>query len=151
MSVDARLAGLPGEIFGARIGDTYRENWRFLDAIPAVWDEVEAGKAVIINEQLSRRAGLRLGDRLALGSGLSLPVAGVVGDYGNPIGQAIISEALFQRTFPGVVPSRYGVRTGDRQGLRRALVEKSIFRPRVSLIRRRSKRSRGPCLSGPSR
>ena len=115
MSVDARLAGLPGEIFGARIGDTYRENWRFLDAIPAVWDEVEAGKAVIINEQLSRRAALRVGDRLALGSGLSLPVAGVVGDYGNPIGQAIIGEALFQRTFPGVVPSRYGVRTGDRQ------------------------------------
>ncbi len=151
MSVDARLAGLPGEIFGARIGDTYRENWRFLDAIPAVWDEVEAGKAVIINEQLSRRAGLRLGDRLALGSGLSLPVAGVVGDYGNPIGQAIIGEALFQRTFPGVVPSRYGVRTGDRQGLRRALIEQFDFRPRVSLTRRRSKRSRGPCSSGPSR
>ncbi len=129
MSVDARLAGLPAEIFGARIGDTYRENWRFLDAIPAVWDEVEAGKAVIINEQLSRRAGLRLGDRLALGSGLSLPVAGIVGDYGNPIGQAIISEALFQRTFPGVVPSRYGVRTGDRQGLRRALIEKFDFPP----------------------
>ena len=129
MSVDARLAGLPAEIFGARIGDTYRENWRFLDAIPAVWDEVEAGKAVIINEQLSRRADLRLGDRLALGSGLSLPVAGVVGDYGNPIGQAIIGEALFQRTFPGVVPSRYGVRTGDRQGLRRALIEKFDFPP----------------------
>ncbi len=129
MSVDARLAGLPGEIFGARIGDTYRENWRFLDAIPAVWDEVEAGKAVIINEQLSRRAALRVGDRLALGSGLSLPVAGVVGDYGNPIGQAIIGEALFQRTFPGVVPSRYGVRTGDRQGLRRALIEQFDFPP----------------------
>ncbi len=129
MSVDARLAGLPGEIFGARIGDTYRENWRFLDAIPAVWDEVEAGKAVIINEQLSRRAALRVGDRLALGSGLSLPVAGVVGDYGNPIGQAIIGEALFQRTFPDVVPSRYGVRTGDRQGLRRALIAEFNFPP----------------------
>ncbi len=33
MSVDATLAGLRAEIFGARIGYTYRENWRFLDAV----------------------------------------------------------------------------------------------------------------------
>ena len=123
MSVDATLAGMPAEIFGARIGYTYRENWRFLDAVPAVWDEVEEGRAVVINEQLSRRAGLRVGEMLALAPGLSLPVAGVVGDYGNPIGQAIIGEALFRQTFPGIVPSRYGVRTGDPQGLRRALME----------------------------
>ncbi len=122
MSVDAMLAGMPGEIFGARIGYTYRENWRFLDAIPAVWDEVEAGRAVVINEQLSRRGALKVGDSLVLGPGLSLPVAGVVGDYGNPIGQAIIGEALFRQTFPGIDPSRYGVRTGDPQGLRRELI-----------------------------
>lgn len=123
MSADATLAGLPAEIFGARIGYTYRENWRFLDAVPAVWDEVEQGRAVIVNEQLSRRAGLRVGEMLALGPGLSLPVAGVFGDYGNPIGQAIVGEALFRQTFPGIEPSRYGVRTGDPQGLRRALTE----------------------------
>ncbi|MER8962728.1 MULTISPECIES: FtsX-like permease family protein [unclassified Mesorhizobium] len=123
MSADATLAGLPAEIFGARIGYTYRENWRFLDAVPAVWDEVEEGRAVIVNEQLSRRAGLRVGEMLALGPGLSLPVAGVFGDYGNPIGQAIVGEALFRQTFPGIEPSRYGVRTGDPQGLRRALTE----------------------------
>jgi putative ABC transport system permease protein len=123
MSVDVMLAGLPGEIFGARIGYTYRENWRFLDAVPAVWDEVEEGRAVIVNEQLSRRAGLRVGEMLALGPNLSLPVAGVVGDYGNPVGQAIVGEALFRQAFPGIVPSRYGVRTDDPQGLRRALTE----------------------------
>ena len=129
MSVDATLAGLPAEIFGARIGYTYRENWHFLDAVPAVWDEVEEGRAVVINEQLSRRAGLRVGDMLALGPGLSLPVAGVVGDYGNPIGQAIVAEALFRQAFPGIVPNRYGVRTGDPQDLRRALIEAFDFPP----------------------
>ena len=129
MSVDATLAGLPAEIFGARIGYTYRENWRFLDAVPAVWDEVEEGRAVVINEQLSRRAGLRVGEMLALSPGLSLPVAGVVGDYGNPIGQAIVDEALFRQAFPGIVPSRYGVRTGDPEGLRRALIEAFDFPP----------------------
>ncbi len=123
MSVDATLAGLPAEIFGARIGYTYRDNWRFLDASPAVWDEVEEGRAVVINEQLSRRAALNVGDRLALGPDLSLPVAGVVGDYGNPIGQAIISEALFRQSFPGILPSRYGLRTDDPQGLRQALTD----------------------------
>ncbi|MER9004404.1 ABC transporter permease [Mesorhizobium sp. M0862] len=123
MSVDATLAGMPAEIFGARIGDTYRENWRFLDGVPAVWDEVEEGRAVVINEQLSRRAGLRVGEMLKLGPGLSLPIAGVVGDYGNPIGQAIVGEALFRQAFPGIVPSRYGVRSDDPQGLRRELID----------------------------
>jgi putative ABC transport system permease protein len=129
LSVDATLAGLPAEIFGARIGYTHRENWHFLDAVPAVWDEVEEGRALIINEQLSRRADLRVRDMLALGPGLSLPVAGVVGDYGNPIGQAIVAEALFRQAFPGIVPSRYGVRTGDPQELRRALMETFDFPP----------------------
>lgn len=129
MSVDATLAGLPAEIFGARVGYTYRENWRFLDAVPAVWDEVEEGKAVVVNEQLSRRAGLRVGAMLALGPELSLPVAGVVGDYGNPNGQAIIGEALFRQVFPDIVPVRYGVRTSDPDGLRRALVEEIGLRP----------------------
>lgn len=132
MSVDATLAGLPAEVFGARIGYTYRENWRFLDAVSAVWDEVEEGKAVVINEQLSRRAGLRVGAELA-GPGLSLPIAGIVGDYGNPIGQAIIGEALFRQTFPDIVPTRYGVRTPDPEGLRHALVEQ-IGLPPASIV-----------------
>ncbi|RWJ06613.1 MAG: FtsX-like permease family protein [Mesorhizobium sp.] len=109
MSVEATLAGLPAEIFGVRVGYTYRENWRFLDAIPAVWDEIEVGRAVVINEQLSRRAALHVGHTLALGPGLSLPVAGVVGDYGNPIGQAIVGEALFRQTFPAIEPSRFAM------------------------------------------
>lgn len=123
MSVDATLAGMPAEIFGARVGNTYRENWRFLDASLTVWDEVEEGRAVVINEQLSRRAGLRVGDMLALRPELTLAVAGVVGDYGNPIGQAIIGEALFRQSFPDILPSRYGLRTADPQGLRQALTE----------------------------
>lgn len=123
MSVDATLAGMQAEIFGARVGYTYRENWRLLDGVPDAWDEIEHGRGVLINEQLFRRAGLRLGVTLALAPELSLPVVGVVGDYGNPVGQAIIGEGLFRRTFTGVEPSRYGVRTVDPEGLRRELVD----------------------------
>lgn len=123
MQVDATLAGMPAQIFGARVGDTYRDNWRFLEGDGDVWDKVAQGRAVIVNEQLSRRAGLGVGDVLALGPGLSLPVAGVVGDYGNPIGQAILGEALFRKSFPDVLPTRYGLRTGDPDGLRRELTD----------------------------
>lgn len=133
LSVDATLEGMPAEIFGARIGPTYRENWRLLEAQPGVWDGVEQGHAVIVNEQLARRAGLRLGAMLAVTPGLSLPVAGIVGDYGNPVGQAILGEALFRRHFPDAAPSRFGIRTGDPQGMREALVGEFGL-PRAAVI-----------------
>jgi putative ABC transport system permease protein len=123
LSIDAQLEGLPAEIYGARIGPTYTDNWRFLEQAPDVWDGVAQGRAVIVNEQLSRRSGLRLGDALALAPGLSLPVAGIVGDYGNPVGQAILGEDLFRATFPDVVPSRFGVRTDDPEAMRAILAE----------------------------
>src|SRR5690606_17372069 len=75
LSVDATLEGMPAEIFGARIGPTYRDNWRLLEEQPGVWDGVGEGRAVIVNEQLSRRAGIRLGDVLTVAPDLSLPVA----------------------------------------------------------------------------
>ncbi|PTX56148.1 putative ABC transport system permease protein [Litoreibacter ponti] len=123
LSVDTTAAGLPAELYGARIGDTYRENWTFLDASPAPWDRVAAGEALLINEQLARRAGLWVGDPLALSADLTLPIAGVFGDYGNPIGQVIISEPLFATLHPGERPTRFGLRTDDPDALRRALVE----------------------------
>jgi len=123
LSVETELAGLPAELYGARVGPTYRENWRFLAAEADVWDKVADGQAVIVNEQLSRRAGLRLGDSLAVAPGATLPIAGIVGDYGNPIGQAIVGEGLFRQAHPAVVPARFGLRTEDADALRRALVE----------------------------
>ncbi len=123
LSVEIELAGLPAELYGARVGPTYRENWRFLAAEADVWDKVADGHAVIVNEQLSRRAGLRLGDRLAVAPGATLPIAGIVGDYGNPIGQAIVGEGLFRQAHPAVAPARFGLRTEDADALRRALVE----------------------------
>ena len=88
LSVPTRLADHPAELFGARVGPSYVDNWRFIDSDGPVWDRVADGSAVIINEQLARRADLWPGDRLAIAPGSTLPIAGVVGDYGNPIGQA---------------------------------------------------------------
>ena len=122
-SVETRIAGLPADLFGARVGPTYRENWRFLGQAADVWDAVGAGKAVVINEQLARRAGLWVGDPLAIGPDLVVPIAGIVADYGNPIGQAVVSEAAFQELFPDETPTRFGLRTDDPTALRTVLIE----------------------------
>ncbi|WP_050929533.1 ABC transporter permease [Aestuariivita boseongensis] len=122
-SVETQVAGLPTELFGARVGLTYRENWQFLAQGPDPWDRVGAGQAVIINEQLARRAALWVGDRIAVGPDLSLPIAGIVADYGNPIGQAVVAEAVFARLFPDQAATRFGLRSDDPAALRRALID----------------------------
>jgi len=123
LSVETELAGLPAELYGARIGATYRENWGLLDAAPQVWDRVEAGEAVLVNEQLARRAGLWVGDVLSVTGALELPIGGVFGDYGNPIGQAIVSEPLFATLHPELRATRFGLRSSDAPALRAALTE----------------------------
>ena len=123
LSVEQSLAGLPAEVYGARIGPTYRDNWGLLDATPQVWDSVEAGEALLVNEQLARRAGLWVGDNLEIAPDTVLPIAGVFGDYGNPIGQAIVAEPLFAALHPQVRATRFGLRTNDAAGLRATLTD----------------------------
>lgn len=98
-SAEAPLRGQPGRIFGVLDHPTYRDHWPILRARPGVWDAVAQGTGVLVNEQLYRREGLRLGDSLDLPGG-ALPVAGVYSDYGNPSPQAIIGQDGFTRRFP---------------------------------------------------
>ena len=111
LSAEVTVAGLPAQIYGARDHATYRENWQFLQAVPAVWDVLARGEGVLVNEQLYRRAGLDLGMMVPVGAGLTLPVLGVYGDYGNPIGQVIVTEDLFRSQFPQITALRFGLRS----------------------------------------
>ena len=108
-SMQVELAGQPTDVYGARDHASYRDNWRFLQSTANPWDTTFVGDTILINEQLSRRAGLGIGDVLQL-QDRQLAVAGIYGDYGNPIGQALIAEDLFKRFYPDVIPSRYGLR-----------------------------------------
>jgi putative ABC transport system permease protein len=123
LSVDAQVSGQPAQIYGARDHATYRDNWHLLRAVPDVWNALARGEGVLVNEQLYRRAGRDLGTAVAIAPGLELPVLGIFGDYGNPVGQVIVNEAVFAKVFPDVSALRFGFRLDPAQvpALRRAL------------------------------
>ena len=109
MSVQVQISGRPTDVFGARNHATYRDNWTFLTAGLTPWKDVHTNTAILINEQLARSADLQVGDVVSIGE-QPLAIAGVYADYGNPIGQAIIAESLFQTLFPKVLALRFGLR-----------------------------------------
>ncbi len=108
-SVERTLLGLPAEVYGARDHATQRDNWKFLSAAPDAWDQVHSGVGILINEQLANRTETAVGQIAAL-DGRDLIVAGIYGDYGNPIGQAIISEGVFGSLFPEKSATEFGIR-----------------------------------------
>lgn len=129
----AEVMSVPVTVFGIRVGPTYRQSWRFLASQPAPWDAVAMGDAVVVNEQLARRADLWVGDMVALGPDDALPIAGVVGDYGNPKGQIVLAEPLFKARYPDSPALRYGARTDDPDALR-ARIAKALAIPENAMI-----------------
>lgn len=110
MSTDITVGPLPGELYAARDHATYRDNWAFLESAPDAWDRLARGEGVLLNEQGARRAGLALGDPIALTPEVSLPVLAIYGDYGNPIAQVIVTETTFRTLYPAITPLRFGLR-----------------------------------------
>ena len=108
-AAETSLVGQPGDVFGMTDHAIYRDNWPLLYATPAVWDQIAAGTAVLVNEQFYRRQGLSLGDLIPLPGG-ELPIAGVYSDYGNPKPQIILSTDQLIARFPDAPRLRYGVR-----------------------------------------
>jgi putative ABC transport system permease protein len=62
LSAEARLFGLPADVFGIVDHDTYREAWPLLSASNDPWGALYAGAGVLVNEQMARRHDLSLGD-----------------------------------------------------------------------------------------
>ena len=134
MAATIPLEGIQTEVYGTRIHSTYRDNWTLLESGDAPWDRVEAGEAILINEQLFRRADLRVGDTLDV-DGEPLVIAGVYGDYGNPIGQAVIGEDIFARMYPDISPLRFGLRISDGDvGRVRTILNEEVGIPEANMI-----------------
>ncbi|MGF1501040.1 MAG: FtsX-like permease family protein [Paracoccaceae bacterium] len=110
---EAEVAGWPSDIVGRRDAPTYREEWPLLSALPEAWDRVAAGEAILVSEQLMRKARIRLGDRIELpapSGPWSVTVVGVYPDYGNPRGQVHADLAAFDARFPGAPSGGTGIR-----------------------------------------
>lgn len=115
LSVDREVEGQPAQIFAARDHATYLDNWLFLRSVPDVWDRLAQAEGVLVNEQLYRRAGLDLGAEVRVAPDVILPVLGIYGDYGNPVGQVILTEDLFRSLNPEVTALRFGLRIAPAQ------------------------------------
>ena len=122
MSNETVISKQPVELFGIKVGNTYRDNWRFLDATGNPWDTLQDGNATIVNEQFARRSNLWVGDPVNIASNLTLPIAAIVGDYGNPKGQVIINDELFSNLFPKSYPARFGIRTNNPAKLQSEII-----------------------------
>ena len=109
-SVEARVADAPADIYGIVDHATYRDHWPLLRAAPDVWDRIAANDGALINEQLYRRAGLSLGDTVALPNGWQEDVVGIYSDYGNPAGQVMVGLAALTARYPDVPRLRHAVR-----------------------------------------
>jgi putative ABC transport system permease protein len=125
LSAEVTLAGRPGDLFGQADHPTFRENWPLLQSTPDAWDRLANGEAVFVNEQIARFAGLSLGDRLDLAPGLTLPIAAIYSDYGNPQAQAIVTLHRLSETFPDLTATRFALRVppADAPALASALRE----------------------------
>ena len=132
--VETTIADYPTEVYGARDHATYRDNWTFVQAREVPWDQVSAGSAILINEQLYRRGGLALGQTITL-QGQDLTIVGIYGDYGNPIGQAVITEGLFRTLYPDASPENFGLRIApDRVATVRAALTDRLGIPPGNII-----------------
>lgn len=104
------VAGRPAQIFGVADDKTYRDNWPLLQSSPNVWEKIAAGNAALINEQLSRREHLGIGDPVTLPGDWKTTIAGVYSDYGNPNGQVIVGIDALTTHYPDISHLRYGLR-----------------------------------------
>jgi putative ABC transport system permease protein len=77
---------------------------------PEAWESFESGESVFINQQLAIRNGLALNDsiELPISMGMSnnmlsninkrkLKIAGIIYDYGNPLGQVLLPPSQFSQ------------------------------------------------------
>jgi putative ABC transport system permease protein len=111
---DVTLGGMPAEIIAFADHPIYRDQWPLLDAAPDAWDRVARGDAALASEQLARRIGLRVGERLEVETATGrwpLTIAAIYADYGNPKGQLGVNITALQSHFPQAPRTRFGVIT----------------------------------------
>lgn len=106
---EAELGGEPATLRGLPNHATYRDNWPLLTPASGVWNALERGEGILINEQFARRTGTSPGDVVRLDD-WTAPVLAVYSDYGNPGAEAAVGLRLFSQLHPNVPQVRFAVR-----------------------------------------
>lgn len=94
--VELRLHGWPVQLQGIVDHPVQRRYWPLLEQRADAWAQLAAGQGAMLSEQLARRLGIGLGDRLALPADdgeQGLRVVGIYADYGNPRGHVLVNAA----------------------------------------------------------
>jgi putative ABC transport system permease protein len=111
---EIRLRGWLTEAQGTIAHAGYERRWPLLQQQPQAWDDVAAGRGVMLSEQLARRLELGLGDTLrvpAADGEHGLRVVALYADYGNPKGHILVGADWLRRHFPDVTLANIGVYT----------------------------------------
>jgi putative ABC transport system permease protein len=109
-----RLGQWPAQVQGIIDHGYYRTHWPLLAQSPQAWEQLAQGAAVMLSEQLARRLGLGLGDRLPL-PGQTLTVVGIYADYGNPKGHVLINADALRKHWPQATLGSLGVNVTPEQ------------------------------------
>lgn len=112
------LDGWPVEASGLADHATYRDHWPLLRQVAQPWDQLFQQEAWLVSEQLAYRLKLQPGASLTLNTPqgrVTQKIAGIYPDYGNPLGQLLMSQAQFQRLWPQQPVHSYALRLPPEQ------------------------------------
>ncbi len=112
-----RISNQPVDIFGFLPHKTYENHWPLIAEHENTWKLIKNGHNLLINEQLARRLNLGLGDEIQFKADkvpVSMKIAGIYSDYGNPKGQIMIPLFLFKEFFPEIKATQFALRLSDK-------------------------------------
>ncbi|WDY60304.1 ABC transporter permease [Pseudomonas sp. PSKL.D1] len=101
--VEWRVQQWPVQVQGVIDHPFYCDHWPLLEQAPDAWLQWATGSGVMVSEQLARRLGLGIGDRLPLPGEppQAMTVVGIHADYGNPKGHVLVNAGWLHRHAPG--------------------------------------------------
>lgn len=109
---EIRLQGWLTEAQGTVDDPAHVRGWPLLQQQPQAWDDLAAGRGVMLSEQLARRLELGLGDTLGVPTADGehvLQVVALYADYGNPKGHLLVDADWLRRHFPDATLPNIGV------------------------------------------
>lgn len=91
--VEWRLQHWPVQVQGVVDHSFYARHWPLLASTPDAWAQLASGQGAMLSEQLVRRLGLALGERVTLPGEppQAMTLVGIYADYGNPKGHVLVN------------------------------------------------------------